>query len=100
MRFPWGPLDQAGLWGTGVVIRRSEIAFLKHVVESYEGLGFTRMVCAQGDHDALVAVLGPASSCSSLDRLLDSLRSSSGDPLVPQSLPEVCHQRWFLQEWS
>lgn len=98
--FPWACLEQAGLWGTGVVIRRSEIAFLKHVVESYEGLGFTRMVASEGESDALVAVMGPASSRASLEKLLSSLRRRAGYRLVPRKLPAICHETWFCREWD
>jgi hypothetical protein len=98
--FPWARLEQAGLWGTAVVIRRSEIAFLKHVVESYEGLGFTRMVASEGESDAVVAVMGPASSRASLEELLLSLRGRAGYPLAPRQLPAICHESWFCAEWD
>lgn len=98
--FTWACLEQAGLWGTGVVIRRSEIAFLKHVIESYEGLGFTRMVESEGESDAVVAVMGPASSRAFLEELLLSLRRRAGYRLVPRILPAVCHESWFCTEWD
>ncbi len=98
--FPWACLEQAGLWGTGVLIRRSEIAFLKHVVESYEGLGFTRMVASEGESDAVVAVMGPASSRAPLEELLLSLRGRAGYRLVPRELPAICHESWFCTEWD
>ena len=101
MVFPWTAMERAGLWGTGVLLRRSEIAFLKHVVESYEGLGFTRMVGAEGSGDeATVAVIATKDFIFELDRLLCSLRDTVGYRLEAVALPEVCRERWFHTEWS
>ena len=101
LQFSWTPLVAAGLWGTGVFMRRSEIAFLKHVVESYEGLGFTRMVAAEeGGENAVVAVLATADFIDPLDALLTALQSQAGYRLTPRELPSVCRERWFLAEWD
>jgi hypothetical protein len=101
LKFPWTSRDAAELWGTGVVLRRSEIAFLKHVVESYEGIGFTRMVSSeQGGEDAVVAVLATVDFMAPLDELLEALREQAGYRLEPCPLPSVCRERWFLEEWA
>lgn len=100
-RFDWQSLEDVGLLAAGIRVDRSEIAFLKHILESCEGLGFTRMVaCAPGSREALLAVVVTPDFATEADALLSALAVRDGFLLEGAALPPVVFSDWFLEEWE
>jgi hypothetical protein len=100
-RFAWVALREAGLMATALRTRRREIAFLKHVFESCEGLGFTRMVSVSDDGDlATLAIVATPDYVQEATELLEALLARAGFLLVPADLPRICREDWFLSEWQ
>ncbi|MFP6664960.1 MAG: hypothetical protein VCC00_12210 [Deltaproteobacteria bacterium] len=98
--FRWLTLPEAGLMATALCVRRPEIAFLKHMFESCEGLGFTRMVSVSDDREfATLAIVATPDYVSEATELLASLLAHGGFFLAPTDLPKVCREDWFLSEW-
>jgi hypothetical protein len=99
--FHWVELREAGLVATALRTRRAEIAFLKHMFESCEGLGFTRMVSVSDDRElATIAVVATPDYTAEVTGLLEFLVAHDGFFLAPTELPQVCREDWFLSEWQ
>ena len=100
-RFDWRVLEDAGLMATGILVDRSQIAFLKHILEACEGLGFTRMVAAgPGSPEAVLAVVVTPDFATEADTLLAALAKGDGLRLDPAALPQIVFSDWFLEEWE
>lgn len=100
-RLTWHSLDDAGLLATGIRVERAQIAFLKHILEACEGLGFTRMVAASpGSREAVLAVVVTPDFEAEAEALLSALGERDGFVLKPAELPPVVFSEWFLEEWE
>lgn len=95
----WVELPEAKLFARGIRTARADVAFWKHLFESFEDVAIVRTAANDGD-DAIVALVAPYDSVSEAEAILADV-VGRGAPRVEQAdLPAGCREDWFLAEWS
>ena len=66
----WCPLEAAGLWARALRIPRSEVAYWKHLYESFEHVAILRTARNVEEDLAIVAIIAPADFVAEADAIL------------------------------
>jgi len=96
----WWLLADAVLWARVIRVRREDIAFFKHLFESYEGVAIVRTVETLGDGTVEIAVLATADFRDETDAILADVAARGAPGFLPAPLPPACTEDWFLREWA
>jgi hypothetical protein len=95
----WVELPAAGLWARALRTAKVEVAFFKHLFESYEEVALVRTAATVGD-DVILAVVAPPDFTAVADEILLDVARRGSPALEPAELPESCREDWFLEEWA
>lgn len=94
----WERLAAAELWARAIRVPRSDVAYWKHLYESFEDVAIVRTALNEGD-DAIVAVIAPPDYRTEAEAILgDAI--ARGMKAEDATLPPACRQDWFLAEWA
>ncbi len=96
----WESLDAAGLWARGLEIPRSEVAYWKHLYESFEHVAIVRTARNVEDDGAIVAIIAPPDFVGEAQAILDDVLSCGTHRVEDAPLPDECREDWFLLEWA
>jgi hypothetical protein len=99
LRGSWTPLGEAGLEALAWRVRRREVAYWKHLFESFEYVGLVRTVETR-DSTVVIAIVVPPDSRTEAEAILADAVARGDLDLVLESLPAVCREDWFLAEWA
>jgi len=94
----WEPLVAAGLWARALRIPKAEVAFWKHLYESFEDVAIVR-TAQNVEDDAIVAIIAPPDFVGEAEAILDDVLHR-GARAVSAELPQSCREDWFLAEWA
>lgn len=94
----WEELVAAGLWARAIRIPKSEVAFWKHLYESFEDVAIVR-TALNVDEDAIIAIISPPDFVSEAEAIFEDVLHR-GVRAVPAELPDACREDWFLAEWA
>lgn len=100
MRAGWESLDAAGLWARGLEIPRADVAYWKHLYESFEHVAIVRTARNVGDDAAIVAIIAPPDFVGEAQAILDDALSRGTRRVEAAPLPDECREDWFLLEWA
>lgn len=95
----WVALPAAGLWARALRTAKGEVAFWKHLFESYEEVALVRTAETVGD-DVILAIVAPPDFLAVADEILEDVARRGSPVLVPAELPARCREDWFLEEWA
>ena len=98
-RAGWEYLDPAELWVRVIRTGRADVAYWKHLYESFEDVALIRTAANEGN-DALLAILAPADFVADAQAILDEVLALGAPRAEPAELPERCRLDWFLDEWA
>ncbi len=79
---------------------RRDVAFWKHLFESYEDLAIVRTVETRRDGTVVIAVLVPPDGAPFAAEALADVARSGAAPFAAEPLPPVCAEDWFLARWT
>jgi hypothetical protein len=96
----WVPLKSSGLYARVLRVDRVEVAFFKHLFESYEEVGIVRTVETRNDGTVAIAVLVPADYAGVAAGILADVATRGAPRFDPEPLPPVCTEDWFLEAWT
>ena len=96
----WVPLRSSGLHARVIRIHRAEVAFFKHLFESYEEVGIVRTVETRSDGTVAIAVLVPRDYVAVAAGILADVATRGAPRFEPEPLPPVCTEDWFLEAWT
>ncbi|MEI8359147.1 MAG: DUF4911 domain-containing protein [Deltaproteobacteria bacterium] len=96
----WTRLETAGVDARAFRVWRRDIAFWKHLFESYEGVAILRTVAKLDDERAIIALLATPDMAPEADAILASLAEGSAPDFEVETLPAVCREDWFLATWG
>lgn len=96
----WEALDAAGLWARGLEIPRSEVAYWKHLYESFEHVAIVRTARNVADDAAIVAIIAPPDFVAEAHAILEDALSRGTPRAEAAPLPDECREDWFLLEWA
>jgi len=96
----WSLLGDAALWARVIRVQREDIAYFKHLFESYEGVAIVRTVETRGDGTVAIAVLATADFRDETDAILSDVAARGAPGFLPAPLPPVCTEDWFLHAWT
>jgi Domain of unknown function (DUF4911) len=95
----WTRLGSAGLDARALLVSRRDIAFWKHLFESYEGVAILRTVETLDEEHAIVALLATPDWTSVASGILDSIEAEGSPSFADRPLSAACHEDWFLATW-
>jgi len=95
----WTRLGSAGLDARALLVSRRDIAFWKHLFESYEGVAVLRTVETLDRERAIVALLATPDGTVTAGEILDSIEQAGAPSFAYEELPAACHEDWFLATW-
>lgn len=96
----WSLLGDAALWARVIRVAREDIAYFKHLFESYEGVGLVRTVETRDDRTVEIAILATGDFVAEADAILADVAAHGAPPFSGAPLPRVCTEDWFLREWT
>jgi len=96
----WVPLGDSGLHARVLRVERAEVAFFKHLLESYEEIGIGRTVETRPDGTVAIAILVPSDYANVAAEILADVASRGAARFEPEPLPAVCTEDWFLETWT
>jgi hypothetical protein len=96
----WAPLRSSGLHARVLRVGRAQVAFFKHLFESYEEVGIVRTVETRSDGTVAIAVLVPQDYTGVAAGILADVASRGAPRFDPEALPPVCTEDWFLEAWT
>jgi hypothetical protein len=96
----WVPLKSSGLYARVLRVDRVEVAFFKHLFESYEEVGIVRTVETRSDGTVAIAVLVPMDYTAVAAGILADVADRGAPRFDPEPLPPVCTEDWFLEAWT
>ena len=96
----WQRLGAAGLQARALRIQRADVAFFKHIFESYEEVGMVRTVETRPDATVLIAVLAVDDYVHVAQAVIDEITERGAPWLEPAEMPQACHEDWFLETWT
>jgi hypothetical protein len=96
----WSLLADAALWARVIRVQREDIAFFKHLFESYEGVAIVRTVETRDDGTVLIAILATADFLAETDAILADVAARGAPAFATAPLPRACTEDWFLREWA
>lgn len=96
----WQPLRDSGLHARALRIERADVAFFKHLLESYEEVGIVRTVETHADGTVSIAILVPSDFVRIGAEILEDLARYGAPPFTAEGLPPVCTEDWFLATWT
>lgn len=94
----WERLAAAGLWARAIRVPRSDVAYWKHLYESFEDVAIVR-TALNVDDDAIVAIIAPPDYVADAEAILDDA-TNRGMSVDEAELPPACREDWFLAEWA
>jgi hypothetical protein len=100
VRDDWVPLGDSGLHARALRVARPEVAFFKHILESYEEVGIVRTVETRADGTVAIAILVPADFVGVAAEVLADVERRGTARFEPEPLPQVCTEDWFLATWT
>ena len=95
----WTELASPGLWARALLIAREDVAFFKHLLESFEDVGLVRTAEDRGEQ-VILAVIAPLDFVGDADHVLADVEAHEPARFAAASLPRKCVTDWFLAEWS
>ncbi len=95
----WLELPSAGLWVRAFRTGREDVAFWKHLFESFEDVAVVRTAANEGP-DAIVALVATRDFVEEAESVLDDVVRRGAPRVVATALPAHCREDWFLTEWS
>lgn len=96
----WVPLGDSGLHARVLRVARPEVAFFKHLLESYEEVGIVRTVETRADGTVAIAILVPSDYVSVAAEVLADVARRGTARFAAEPLPPVCTEDWFLATWT
>jgi len=96
----WTRLGSAGLDARALLVARRDIAFWKHLFESYEGVAILRTVETLDEDRAVVALLATPDATGDASAILESVEAEGSPAFADAPLPAVCREDWFLAAWA
>ncbi len=96
----WSLLGDAALWARVIRVVREDIAYFKHLFESYEGVGIVRTVETRDDGTVEIAILATEDFIEEADAIVADVAARGAPPFSDAPLPPVCTEDWFLREWT
>lgn len=95
----WEWLGAAELWVRPIRTGRADVAYWKHLYESFEDVALVRTAANEGD-DAILAILAPADFVTEAERILAEVIALGAPRVGAADLPAKCREDWFLEEWA
>lgn len=95
----WVELTGAGLHALAFRTPRCDVAFWKHLYESFEDVAIIRTAAHDGE-EAILAVVAPPDFLEEARAILDDVIRRGTPPVSPAELPVGCREDWFLAEWE
>lgn len=96
----WQPLRDSGLHARALRIERADVAFFKHLLESYEEVGIVRTVETHADGTVSIAILVPSDFVRIAAEILEDIARHGAPRFTSEALPPVCTEDWFLATWT
>ena len=96
----WCRLRDGRTFARAIRVSRQEIAFFKHLFESYDGVGLIRTVRTGQDGTTIIAVLAPEDYVWVAAEVLAEVRARTPAAYQSEELPPECHEDWFLESWG
>jgi hypothetical protein len=96
----WSPLGDSGLHARVIRVDRAEVAFFKHLLESYEEVGIVRTVETRPDGTVAIAILVPSDYVGVAADVLADVARRGAARFAAEPLPPVCTEDWFLATWT
>ena len=87
------------MWARAIRTRRADVAFWKHLFESFEDVAIVRTAANEGE-DAIVAIVAPPDFVDEAEAILRDVVRRGSSRAMAAELPASCRQDWFLAEWT
>ena len=95
----WIELGSPGLHACALRIDREDVAFFKHLIESFEDVALVRTAEGRGDQ-VVLAVIAPSDYLGDAGEILLEVARREPGRFTWTNLPTRCVEDWFLAEWS
>jgi hypothetical protein len=96
----WVPLGDSGLHARVLSVEKAEVAFFKHLLESYEEVAIVRTVATRSDGTVAIAILVPSDYVGVAAAILADVASQGAARFEAEPLPPICTEDWFLATWT
>lgn len=94
----WEELSAAELWARAIRVPRADVAFWKHLYESFEDIAIVR-TALNVEEDAIIAIIAPPDFITDAEAVYRDVLDR-GMRADPAPLPAACREDWFLTEWA
>jgi hypothetical protein len=95
----WVELSRAGVHARAFRTDRSDVAFWKHLFETYEDVAVVRTALEDGA-DSIIALIATGDFVVEVDEILRDVLSRGTPRVESIQLPEHCRDDWFLSHWG
>ena len=95
----WVELARAGLFARAFRTDRADVAFWKHLFETYEDVAVVRTALEDGS-DSILALVATGDFVTEVDEILSEVLSRGTPRVEAIELPEHCRDDWFLGRWG